>query len=210
MKMRFATPALLMVGVLAFAACGGDDDSGGSVLGRSSTTKEQSGSASASATTKATSDSSDDTATTSSGSTGSGVTVDTNFSGKGSKDFCNYLKDAKNEVEDLNLGENSSPSDLKKSFQTGRDAIAGAVSRAPSEIKADVQTLSDYFGKLDDILSKYDYDYTKLAAEAQKDPQVLQQFTAIESSSDIEAATTRLDAYTSQVCGIDTTGTTGG
>src|SRR5690349_16094126 len=121
MKMRFATPALLMVGVLAFAACGGDDDSGGSVLGRSSTTKEQSGGASSSATTKATSGSSDDSASTSSDATDdttdSGVTVDTNFSGKGSKDFCNYLKDAKNEVEDLNLGEDSSPSDLKKSFQ---------------------------------------------------------------------------------------------
>jgi hypothetical protein len=217
MKMRLATPALVLVGVLAFAACGGDDDGGGNVLGRSATTAERSGTAAGSDTTaKAASDTtaSDDTDTTasddSSDDTDSSVTVDTNVSGKGSGDFCNYIKDVENDVNLDSLGDaEASPSDVKKQFEQGRDAIDKAADKAPAEIKPDVEKLGDFIHKFGDLLAGYDYDFTKLLTDAQAHPEKLAEFEQLTSDADFQAASERLDAYVSNVCGIDTDSTGG-
>ncbi len=211
MKMRLATPALVLVGILAFAACGGDDD-GGSVLGRPSTTVKGSAAASSDETNAtATDDTTSDTDTTvaddssSIDDTDSSVTVDTSFSGKGSGDFCSFAKDIEKNVNLDSLGEaDSDPATIKKEFQQGRQLIDEAVGKAPAEIKDDVKTLSQFIDKFADLLAGYDYDFTKLAADAQAHPEKFAEFEQLTSDPNFAAATERFDAYLQNVCKIDT------
>jgi hypothetical protein len=217
MRTRLATPALLLVGVLLFAACGGDDDDAGGILNRSATTVKESdsGSGAQSADTKDATDesdttaddaSSDDTATTDSGSASDESDTTIKFSGKGSGDFCDFAKDVENDVNLDDIGSDSaSPADLEKQFKQARDVINEAVDKAPSEIKSDVKTIAEFFTKFDDLLSGYDYDFTKLAQDAQNHPEKLQELEQLTDDSDFQAATQRFDAYLEQECGITTT-----
>jgi hypothetical protein len=219
MKIRLTTPALLLVGLLVFAACGGDDDDdSGSILGDnpSETTVADDSDAEAAAddeddeadaTDETDADDESDTSADESDDTASEDESDDEsssggFSGDDSGDFCNYLEDAKDDVDELDLSEDLGPEALEDSFQKGRDALDGAVDRAPDEIRADVEKLSEYFGRLDDLLAEFDYSYTKLAQEAQSNPQAVAEFEELTSDPDLEAATERLEAYTEEVCGI--------
>lgn len=204
MKMRLATPALVLVGILAFAACGGDDD-GGSVLGRSSTTVKGSAAASSDETDATATDdtSSDDTDTTVADDSSSDDTTDTtfDFSGKGSKDFCNKLQGVAKDIS-LDDVDSATPADFKKSFEAGKDALDDLTSKAPDEIKDDFQTLAGFYDKLEPILEKYDFDFTKLASAAQSDPESFAAFQSAVSDASFEESTSRIDAYVTQVCGF--------
>jgi hypothetical protein len=80
------------------------------------------------------------------------------------------------------------------------------VSKAPAEIKDDVKTINQYFDKLGDLLADYDYDFTKLIADAQAHPEKLAEFEQLGSDADFAAASERFDAYLQNVCKIDTSG----
>jgi hypothetical protein len=183
MKLRLATPALLMAGLLLFAACGDDDDdSGTDVLGGSATTEAEAD-ASASDTDA---DAADDTDTTeaddtdatvdddssSDDSTGDVTDGDFDFSGDGSDDFCDSARDARDEVDLDNLGDSTAdPADIEENIKKGRDALDNLADEAPDEIQGDVENVAEFFGRFDDLLSEYDYDFSKMIADAQNNPE---------------------------------------
>ncbi len=149
------------------------------------------------------------TTTAAGGTSGSNAsTTSPSFSGSGSSDFCNFAKDLQNSDIGSSLDSDNS-TNLKADLDKVRDALSQAKDKAPAEIKADVATVADEFQKYNDILAKYDYDPQKLTDAAQKDPQVLQQATAVLGDPKYQAASDRVSAYAEQVCGIkDDTSTT--
>lgn len=180
--------ALLFVGALALtlAACGGDDSS----------------SSSGSQAPAASSGAGDTSA--SGGGSSAGTTAVPNFSGSGSSAFCSQA----NELQGVFGGQsftNTDPSSLKQDYENAQKALKDLESKAPDEIKADVKTLNDALGTLMDVFASVDYDVTKLAS----DPEAAAKLQSFDSQ-ELQDASARVEAYLTQVCGIDTTATTGG
>jgi len=198
MKIPVVTAAAAF-SVLLIAGCGGDN--------KSVTATSASGSATATTTAASSSAS---TAASSSATTGSssnsGSTTTPSFSGDSNNEFCKTARDLQNsDIGNALSGEG----DLKTTLQTAKKALDDLKNTAPSDIKADVNTLAAAFDKLDAFYAKYDYDQQKLLAAAQKDPSVMQDATAAITDSNFEAAASRVTAYGAQVCGLqdDTTST---
>ena len=171
------TLAVLLTAVLAVSACG---SSGASV---------------SEPTVPAASEPAATAPTDSSASSGS-VTVDTDFTGEGSEEVCSYARDLEQS------GVLSGGTDLnKEEFAKFEDVLNNFEDKAPSEIKGDVQTFQKTIAALKSIYEKYDYDATKLAGAATSDPEVAKVVASM-SDPEFESASTRLDAYFEQVCGI--------
>ena len=171
--------------VVGLAACGGDD--GGSAAVGPDATSSSSGSEAPAA--------SSDTG----GGGSAGTTAVPDFSGSGSQEFCGQAKD----FEGVFGGEsftNTDPASLKDDYAKAQNALDDLADNAPDEIKADVQTLSGALKTLIDVFESVDYDFTKLA----QDPTAaakLQEF----DTQELQDASARVEAYLTQVCGIDTT-----
>ena len=99
---------LLCLTSLAFAGCGGGDD-------ESSDTGSGSGAA---GTSESGSDAADD--------------ADTDFSGKGSGDFCDLARKYEEDFDDT--GNTESAADVEKEYKELASAIDNLVDEAPSEI----------------------------------------------------------------------------
>jgi hypothetical protein len=173
------TSATLLLCLLAFAACGGDDKGTTAADGSTVSTTAASGGANAGVTT---------------------TTVE--FKGSGSGNLCDYAKDIEGSsaLEDAFTGKSDTKT-LKDGFSKTLDIINTAVGKAPSEIKADLQTLQKGFKAVNDLYASYDYDVTKLTAAMQKDPSIASKLSALDSA-DYNAASDRVDAYFEKVCGI--------
>jgi hypothetical protein len=175
--------------VVTLAACGGDDS--GSIPAPGATSGSSGSDAPAA---------SSDTGGSDSGSAGTTAVPD--FSGSGGEAFCGQAKD----FESVFGGEsfsNTDPASLKSDYEKAKSALDDLASKAPDEIKSDVETLSGALSTLMEVFESVDYDVTKLA----QDPTAaakLQDFDTQELSD----ASARVEAYLTQVCGIDTT--TGG
>ena len=76
-------------------------------------------------------------------------------------------------------------------------------SSAPDEIKADVKTVSEAMSSLISVFESANYDFTKLA----QDPEALAKLESFDGQ-EVQDASTRIEAYFAQVCGISTTDTT--
>ena len=109
----------------------------------------------------------------------------------GGGDFCKTLASAINTSAANQTG--TTPAEIKKSYQADEANAIKALSKAPSEIKADVQVLVATTAQLDAALAKVNYDFTKItpADEAALDSPA---FTAAES---------KLEAYVKAHCGFD-------
>ena len=176
--------------VLTLAACG--DDSGSSSAATQAPAASSAGDTSASGGASA------------SGGSSAGTTAVPNFSGSGSSAFCGQAK----ELQGVFGGQsftNTDPSSLKQDYENAQKALKELESKAPDEIKADVKTLSDALGTLMDVFASVNYDVTKLAS----DPQAAAKLQSFDTQQ-LQDASTRVEAYLSQVCKIDTTATTGG
>jgi hypothetical protein len=114
------------------------------------------------------------------------------FDGDNSGDFCTVARQ---------LEENDPLSDTAiDSF--GPEFFAEAISLferlqaiAPGEIQGDIGTLVAQFRQLDSLAAQYDYNFF--------DPELGQALSTLDTSAG-DAASDRIDAYLSQVCGIDT------
>ena len=172
---RLMFTAVVMFSVVSLGACGG-----GSSDSKSST---------AAAT-------SDTSSGTSSGSTA--------FKGNNSGDFCSYAKDIENDSSlDNAFGSSTDAKTMKEGFQKAADIYNTAVGKAPSEIKADMQTMQKAIKALSDFYASYGYDMTKMQAAMTKDPTLATKMQAF-SSDEFSKASERVDAYFTQVCGINT------
>jgi hypothetical protein len=173
--------------VFALAACG--DDSGSATA----TTSGSSGSEAPAASSGA-----PDT-----GSGSAGTTAAPNFSGSGSDKFCAQAKGFDETLGATDFGQSSDPAQVKESFTKAQDALKQLEASAPDEIKADVTTVSEAFTSLIAVFESANYDFTKLA----QDPEALAKLESF-GGQEVQDASTRIEAYFSQVCGISTTDTT--
>jgi hypothetical protein len=199
-RRRLSLVALALTGALFLAACGDSSSSSSDTAkpNKSATTvKKKGGSSKTSDTASVDTAPLDTTGDTK-------APVDTNFSGKGSSKICSDATKFQKDFADIggSLTGASTPDQAKQIFTQLNDALDKLAGDAPKEIKADVQTIADAFKKLNDVMAKFDYDFTKLAT----DPTAAQELTQF-ASGDVEAAGQRVTAYFAQVCGItDTTG----
>ena len=164
--------------VLALAGCGGSSDKNTTVADASAVTS-----------------------TTAPGSA-AGVTTTIEFKGSGSGNLCDYGKDIESSkaLEDAFSGKSDTKT-LKDGFNKTLGIINTAIGKAPSEIKADLQTLQKGFKAIADFYASYDYDIAKLTAAVQKDPTIANKLATLDSA-DYSAASDRVDAYFEKVCGI--------
>jgi len=178
---------------LILGACGGDDS--GTVAGAAGADKTA---------TTIKGDSSNTTVSGSDSTTagGSTDTTDPKFSGKGSGDFCGFAKDIEKNQKDLFA--NDDPSNLEDSLNKFDDVMNKAISKAPSEIKDDFKTMKTALDSLKDFYAKFGNDPKKMAAEIAKDPEAAQKAMSALSDPKFEEASSRIDAYLTKVCGIDT------
>jgi hypothetical protein len=105
-------------------------------------------------------------------------------------DFCKF-QDELNKTDTPLDAANPVPADVQKWFTTTlKDALAKMAQLAPANLKGDVATLTEGFGKIGELLAKDGWDPTKAFA----DPA----FADIANSDTYNTASTNLDTY----CGI--------
>lgn len=122
--------------------------------------------------------------------------TDTDFSGKGGGDFCDLAKKYEEDFEDT--GDAANADDIEKEFKELTAAIDNLADEAPGEIEGDVKKISDAFGEYNELLAKYDYDFSKI-------PEAEANGVSIENP-DVEAASNRVESYFEKVCKIDSDG----
>jgi hypothetical protein len=122
------------------------------------------------------------------------------------KAYCQLIKDYKADSSKFDAVFSSSttpdPAKVKEAFGSMQGMLKNLADKAPAAIKADVTTVVTATDKLIGLLSKNDYDFTKLSASA--DAQELQ---TVMSDTKVSEASGRLDKYGQDTCGIapDTT-----
>jgi hypothetical protein len=171
---------------VSLAACGGDDSSSASDEGSDST--------------EAPAASSDAPDSSAGGDESAATTGAPDFSGDGGGEFCSQAQGF-DEVFGDEAFQSNDPADLEDQFNASQEALAQLEESAPDEIKADVAILADAIGGLIEVFAAADYDFTQLAS----DPEAIAQLEAF-SSAEITDASTRVEAYLTEVCGISTDG----
>jgi hypothetical protein len=163
---------ILCMAALLFAGCGGDDDGGGDAVDTAAEGSKKAGDDAADAADAA---------------------KDTDFSGKGSGDFCKLAKKYEDDFDDT--GNTTTSADTAKEFKEVVSAVKELVSEAPKEIEADAKKVGDSLEAYDKLLTKYNYDFAKVPQEESSKLQL--------SSPEIEAASNRIESYFEKVCKID-------
>jgi hypothetical protein len=157
----------LLAGALVFAACGGNDSKNATVAKDTSADKDADAAA--------------------------GTDVDTNFSGKGGKEFCDYLK--VQTQRDLAIDGTQPIEEQQKQAKETLVVLDALADKAPGEIAADVklvvQSTKLYFIALADGKQLTPEQMTAIAG------------TAEQKKSNAEA-TARINAYGEKVCGVKT------
>ena len=110
-----------------------------------------------------------------------------------SSDFCVTAA----EVEDTDIGLstfNATPAEIEATINELIGFLDQAVALAPDEIADDVAVLRQVFVDFADLLAEYEYDFFRIAAEAENDPR----FLAFDTDA-IEQASNNIAAY----CGFE-------
>jgi hypothetical protein len=135
----------------------------------------------------------DDSGSDSSGDDGSDGAV---AKGDPDSDFCELARKFTKDFEDSSNAQNAN--DQAAVFKDLRAAIEKLEDKAPDEIEADVKVVADAFRESDDLLKKYDYDFTKVPEEEAS--KISLQDPEVTKSSD------RVESYFEKTCGIDSDG----
>ena len=117
-------------------------------------------------------------------------TVDTNFTGQGSAEFCNLARTYTERSSQL--GPSATPAQLRTVAREGQTAINQALNAAPAEIKNDVQIIATAFGGLLTDLETANYDVTKVAPAS---------FARLQAP-EFGTASQRFQAYVRNVCKV--------
>ncbi|RPI12163.1 MAG: hypothetical protein EHM63_00185 [Actinobacteria bacterium] len=173
--------------VVTLAACGGDDSD-------SSAPDEGSDSTEAPAASSEAPDSS------AGGDESAASTGAPDFSGEGGGEFCSQAQGF-DEVFGEEAFQSNDPADLEDQFNASQQALADLENSAPDEIKEDVGIIADALAGLIEVFESANYDFTQLA----QDPDAVAQLEAF-NSAEITDASTRVEAYLTEVCGIDADG----
>lgn len=163
---------ILCLAMLGLAGCG--DDGGGDVDVPARDAKEDaSGDADADA------------------DAGSGDEADPQFTGKGGKNFCEYLKELDENEEDLDLGSGEDTPENRKKAKDALEIFDELEDKAPAEIKADVVLVIKQIRPIFVAFSEGKDAATAAGAEPTEAEQ-----------KEFEAAGARVEAYSENVCGI--------
>lgn len=125
----------------------------------------------------------------------------TNDAAMSTEEYCDLITTYENEgdaFEALFSGEEPDPVATKAAFEQMKSMIDNLAAKAPAEIKADVDTVSKATTLLIDLLAEYDYDIMTLIGDAGAGARL----EAAMGSADVEAASTRLDAWGEETCGL--------
>jgi hypothetical protein len=125
---------------------------------------------------------------------GSGGTSPATVKATGGGDFCKLIAASYNAAQSSAI--DTSPAALKKLYQGVQEKYRQAVDSAPTAIKGDVEILDAASSKLTAALAAANYDMAKLATGA----------TADFSTPKVLAASTHVQAYVKDQCGIDLAG----
>jgi Flp pilus assembly protein TadD len=144
----------------------------------------------------------------STGTTEAGKTATSQASSSGGGEFCTRAADYSKRYTDTfakdiqaviaNPGSAEARATFKSDFEAVRSAAKDLVSKAPSQIKADMDLVLSAFDQLFNALSSVDFDFAKLA---QSNPQLLSSL----QDPKFQAAATRLGTYFTDTCHITTT-----
>ncbi len=115
--------------------------------------------------------------------------IDTNFTGAGSAEFCDLAKTLNTDISGATGG---STAQLKADLEKADAAIHRAVDIAPAEIKPDVKVIADSFTTAVTAIAGANYDLTKVP------PAALATFQTPEFSN----SAARLQAYMTDVCKV--------
>lgn len=160
---------LLCLSMFALAGCG--DDGGGDV-DVASQKKDADGAAS--------------------GDSGDADSKDPEFTGKGGKDFCEYLRELDENEEDLDLGSGEDSPENRRKAKEALEIFDELEDKAPAEIENDVKIVIE---QIRPIFQAF--------AEG-KDPATTASSQPTEAEAkQYEAAGERVEAYSENVCGID-------
>ena len=134
----------------------------------------------------------------SSSSSGSGSTAAPAAGGDSSSNkggaWCDKAREADKAMNALDPGKASGPAEIKTMFENGASAIKNLLNGAPSAIKSDVQSMSKALDSMVSIMKKYDYDLTKVAADAD--------FTKLMGDQSIQDSSNKISTYLKDTCGI--------
>ena len=116
--------------------------------------------------------------------------------GDSDSEFCELARKFSEEFEDSAAASNQE--DQATQFKELRAAIEQLEDEAPDEIEDDVKTVADAFRESDDLLKKYDYDFSKV-------PEAEAENVSI-NSAEVTAASNRVESYFEKTCKIDSDG----
>ena len=127
------------------------------------------------------------------GGSGSDTTTTIKVSGDSGSSFCNLVRGELSAFTGTDFT-GTSPTDLKKRYENISSVLSDAESKAPSQIKGDLETFSTAFDKVAKALSDANYDYTKLSPTT---------FAGLDTPA-VKAASNHIEQYFTQVCHINT------
>ena len=122
------------------------------------------------------------------GDTAAAGTPNTSFTGAGSSEYCRLSRDYAASAKKFAVPTNAA--ELRQVFEDAAKDIKAVLAVAPPEIKADVQTLANGLASIMTVMEAANYDEERFAATPPSLP------------PNFDAASTRIDAYTRNVCGL--------
>jgi hypothetical protein len=162
--------------MLAATACGSGDDS-------------------ADTPTTAASAAADDDATTTSG-TATTTTTPEPVSGDSDSEYCERVRSEEDSPLDISFF-GLTPEELQVQFERNLEIFAEWPAIAPEEIKDDAEVVFDFYEQFVERGNEMGWSLEAMADD--------EAFNALFDSPELDAATTNLDNYTRDVCGVDFT-----
>ena len=113
---------------------------------------------------------------------------DTSFTGAGSAEYCRLSRDYAASAKKFAVPTNAA--ELRQVFEEAAKDIKAVLAVAPPEIKADVQTVANGLASIMAVMAAANYDETRFADTPPSLP------------PNFDTASTRIDAYSRNVCGL--------
>jgi hypothetical protein len=142
--------------------------------------------------------------------TGAAVAALVTFTACGSKSssssgsggsWCEKARTTDKAMNALDPGKASGPDGVKTMFLDAQSALSDLAKGAPSAIKADLSKMTSTIDSMVSIMKKYDYDLTKVAADAD--------FTKLMGDATIQTSSDNISKYLKDNCGISDTSVAG-
>src|SRR5262249_41128889 len=111
--------------------------------------------------------------------------------------FCSLLLAFRSSSDALDTDfQSGDPSRAQSSLKRTIGQVKVLQSRAPADVKTDLDTVGQFLDQVDTLLGRFNYDLTKLQA----DPNAVDQFSAL-NSDDVSTSLDQLRTYGDTKCG---------